>query len=107
MSFSASDELPTATGLFDLIAEKNSITVTKEELTNGILEYASQYQGQEKQIFEFFNNNPAKLESIRAPIFENKVLESVLKEITRENITITINEFKKLQKTTFSFKENI
>ena len=89
------------------IAEKNSITVTKEELTNGILEYASQYPGQEKQIFEFFNNNPAKLESIRAPIFENKVLDNILTKTIRENKTITINEFKKLQKMTFSFNENI
>ena len=36
------------------IAEKNSITVTEQEITNGLLEYASQYPGQEKQIFEFF-----------------------------------------------------
>ena len=60
------------------------------ELTNGLLEYASKYPGQEKQIFEFFKKNPTQLETIKAPIFENKVLESILTKTIRENKTITI-----------------
>ena len=91
--------------LVQKIAQEDSIDITKEELTNGLLEYASQYSGQEKQIFEFFKKNPAQIESIKAPILENKVLDSVLKKTIRKNQTITINEFTKLQKETFSIKE--
>ena len=85
------------------IAEKYSIVVTNEEITNGLLEYASQYPGQEKQIFEFFKKNPTKMESIRAPIFENKVLDNIFSNTTKENQAITIDEFSKLQEKTFSY----
>ena len=41
----------------------------------------------------------------KAPIFENKVLENILAITVRENQTITIKEFDKLQEQTFTFKE--
>ena len=85
------------------IAEKDSIVVTNDEITNGLLQYASQYPGKEKQIFEFYKKNPQQIEAIRAPIFEKKVLDSVLKKTIREKQTITINEFNKLQKKEFIF----
>ena len=87
------------------IASEESINVSNEELTKGLLEYASQYPGQEKQIFEFFKKNPAQIESIKAPIFEKKVLESLLAKTIRVNQTITIKEFIKLQSQTFKFNE--
>ena len=46
-----------------------------------------------------------QLETIKAPIIENKVLDSLLKKTIRKNKTITINDFKKLQNETFNFKE--
>ena len=91
--------------LMQKIAEKNSIALTNEELTNGLLEYASRYPGQEKQIFEFFKKNPMQLETIKAPIMENKVLDNLLQKTIRKNKTITINEFKKLQDKVFTYKE--
>jgi len=90
--------------LVQKIAEKYSIVVTNEEITSGLLEYASQYPGQEKKIFEFFKKNPTQMESIKAPIFENKVLDNVFSNTTKENQAITINEFQKLQEKTFSYK---
>ena len=44
------------------------------------------------------------MESIKAPIFENKVLDNVFSNTTKENQAITINEFQKLQEKTFSYK---
>lgn len=90
--------------LVQKIAEKNSIVVTNEEITNGLLKYASQYPNQEKQIFEYFKNNPTQIESIRAPIFENKVLDNIFSNTTKENQAIKVNEFKKLQEETFRYK---
>ena len=87
------------------IAEKNSVVVSNDELSNGLLQYASQYPGQEKQIFEYIKKNPSQIETIRAPLFENKVLESVLAKTLKENKTINMNEFNKLQDKTFSFKQ--
>ena len=86
------------------IAEKDSIALTNEELTNGLLEYASRYPGQEKQIFEFFRKNPTQIETIRAPIFENKVLNNIFSNTMKEKQDITIDKLKKLQEKTFSYK---
>ena len=91
--------------LMQKIAENESITITNEELTNGLIQYASRYPGQEKQIFEFFKKNPMQLETIKAPIMENKVLDNLLQKTIRKNKTITINDFTKLQNETFNFKE--
>ena len=90
--------------LVQKIAEKNSINVTEQEITNGLLEYASQYPGQEKQIFEFFRQNPTQIETIRAPIFENKVLNNIFSNTIKEKQDITIDKLKKLQEKTFSYK---
>tara|TARA_Y100000590_G_scaffold133818_1_gene153037 strand:- start:1149 stop:2498 length:1350 start_codon:yes stop_codon:yes gene_type:complete len=86
------------------IAEINSISVSNEELSKGMMQYASQYPGQEKQIMDFFKKNPAQIESVRAPIFENKVLDSVLAKTNKKNQPISMKDFIKLQEDTFSFK---
>lgn len=91
--------------IMQTIAEQNTIDVSKGEMTDGLLSYASQYPGQEKQIFDFFKNNPVKMESIRGPIFENKILEYILTKTKKENQTISVKDLKKLQESTFSFKE--
>ena len=92
--------------LMQKIASENSISVNEKELTDGMLSYASQYPGQEKQIFDYFKNNPSQLESIRGPIFEKKILDHILSKTLKENKEISIKEFKKLQDDTFSFKED-
>ena len=68
------------------------------------MEYASQYPGQEKQIFEFFRKNPNQIETIRAPIFENKVLNNIFSNTIKAKQDITIDKLKKLQEKTFSYE---
>jgi trigger factor len=59
------------------IGDKAGITVADEELQRGLMEKARQYPGQEKQVFEFYQNNPQALVEIRGPIFEQKVVEHI------------------------------
>ncbi len=59
------------------IGEKANVTVADEELQRGLMERARQYPGQEKQVFEFYRNNPNALVEIRGPIFEEKVVEHI------------------------------
>ena len=59
------------------IGDKAGITVADEELQRGLIEKARQYPGQEKQVFEFYRNNPQALVEIRGPIFEQKVVEHI------------------------------
>ncbi len=57
------------------IGEKNNITVTDEELTRAVVERSRQFPGQEQTVFDFYRNNPNAVASLRAPIFEDKVVD--------------------------------
>ncbi len=91
--------------LLQHIAQQEKIIVNEKELTDGILNYASQYPGQEKQILEFFKKNPAKLDAIRGPIFEEKVVDLIKSKANKENQKINVKDFKKLEEKTFSIKK--
>lgn len=57
------------------IGERNAITVTEEEVTRGVVERARQFPGQEQQVWDMYRKNPQALASLRAPIFEEKVVD--------------------------------
>jgi trigger factor len=60
------------------IGRTNNITVTQDEMTRAMRTEAMRYRGQEQQIFEFFRQNPRAAETLRGPIFEDKVIDFVL-----------------------------
>ena len=88
--------------LMQHIAKEENILVTEKELTDGMLNYAAQYPGQEKQIFDYFKKNPSSIESIRGPIFEQKIIDYILSKVKLKNETINVKKFKKLQEDTFN-----
>jgi len=88
--------------LMQHIANEENISVTEKELTDGMINYASQYPGQEKQIFDYFKKNPSSVESIRGPIFEQKIVDHILSKVKLKNETIDVKKFKKLQEDTFN-----
>ncbi|MDO9411484.1 MAG: trigger factor [Pseudolabrys sp.] len=57
------------------IGEKNTITVTDEELSRAIAERARQFAGQEQRVWDYFRQNPQAVAGVRAPIFEEKVVD--------------------------------
>ncbi|PPR44725.1 MAG: Trigger factor [Alphaproteobacteria bacterium MarineAlpha5_Bin7] len=91
--------------LLQFIANEEKISITEKELTDGMIQYASQYPGQEKQIFEYFKKNPASVESIRGPIFEKKIVDFILSKTKQETKNVSVDEFVKLQEKTFDFKK--
>ena len=60
------------------IGRTNNITVGNDEMTRAMRQEASRYPGQEAQVIEFFRKNPQAAESLRGPIFEEKVVDYVL-----------------------------
>ena len=75
------------------IGEKAGVQVTDDEVTGGIIERARMYPGQEKMIWDFYRKNPQALAEIRAPIFEEKVVDHIVaqanvtdKKVTREEL---------------------
>ncbi|TWB82563.1 trigger factor [Nitrospirillum amazonense] len=63
------------------IGQKNNITVAREELNQAVLAEVRRYPGQEREVFDFFKNNPQAVESLRAPVFEDKVVDFILGQV--------------------------
>ena len=75
------------------IGEKNKITVTDDEVSRAVIDRARQMPGREKEVWDYYRNNPNALAQLRAPIYEDKVVEFILelanvteKKVTREEL---------------------
>jgi trigger factor len=75
------------------IGEKNKITVTDDEVSRAVIERARQMPGREKEVWDFYRNNANALAQLRAPIFEDKVVDFILelanvteKKVSREDL---------------------
>ncbi len=75
------------------IGEKNKITVTDEELNRAVMEQARQFTGQEQRVWEYYRQNPQAVAGLRAPIYEDKVVDFLLelaqvgdKTVSREEL---------------------
>jgi trigger factor len=71
------------------IGEKNEITVTDEELNRAVMEHVRQFPGQEQRVWDYYRQTPAALAGLRAPIFEEKVVDFLLElaEVTENKVT--------------------
>ncbi len=56
------------------IGERNNITVTDDELSRAIVDQARQFPGREQEIWDHYRKNPQAVASVRAPLFEEKVV---------------------------------
>jgi trigger factor len=77
------------------IGRVNSITVAPDEMTRAMRMEASRYPGQEQQIFEFFRQNPRATDSLRGPLFEEKVIDFITELAKVEEKTVTPEELAK------------
>ncbi|WP_406858318.1 trigger factor [Alsobacter sp. KACC 23698] len=64
------------------IGEAAKVQVTDDEVSAALVERARQFPGQEKMVWEFYRKNPQALAEIRAPIFEEKVIDHILETAT-------------------------
>ncbi|HET8974816.1 MAG TPA: trigger factor [Pseudolabrys sp.] len=60
------------------IGEKNNITVTDDELNRAVMDRARQFAGQEQRVWDYYRQNPQAVAALRAPIFEEKVVDFLL-----------------------------
>lgn len=60
------------------IGEKNNITVSDDELNRSIMERMRQFPGQEQRVYDYFRQNAQAVASLRAPLFEEKVVDFLL-----------------------------
>lgn len=71
------------------IGEKNNIKVADEELSRAVVDQARQYPGQEQQVWDFYRKNPQAMAQLRAPLFEEKVVDfiSELASVTEKKVS--------------------
>ena len=91
--------------LIQHIASEEKVVVSEEEINKGILEYTRQYPGQEKQIMEYFEKNPSSLDTVRAPLIEQKVIDSIISKSKTNVIKLNEDKYKKLEAKTFDIKD--
>ncbi len=75
------------------LGQKAEVEVTDAEMTQAIMNQARQYPGQERQFFEFVQQNAQMQQQLRAPIFEDKVVDYVFelatvadKEVSKDDL---------------------
>jgi len=56
----------------------NQISVSDDEVSRALLERVRQFPGQERKVYDYYRNNPELLAELRAPIFEDKVIDYIL-----------------------------
>jgi len=75
------------------IGEKNKISVTHDEVSRAVIERARSMPGREKEVWDYYRNNANALAQLRAPIYEDKVVDFILelatvteKKVSREDL---------------------
>jgi trigger factor len=70
------------------LGEQNGITITGDEVNRAVMARARQFPGQEQQVFQYYASNPQAQAEIRAPLFEEKVVDFIaeLAEVTPKNV---------------------
>jgi trigger factor len=74
------------------IGEKNGIKVTDEQLRAAVMQQVQQFPGQERQIWEYYQKNPNALGALRAPLFEDKVVDYLLERAQVTDKTVSRDE---------------
>ena len=80
------------------VGQKANVEVTDAEMTQAILAQARQYPGQERQFFEFVQQNQQMQQQLRAPLFEDKVVDLIVegakvteKEVSKDDLQKAID----------------
>ena len=60
------------------VGRKNNITVTPDEVNQAITREARRHAGYERHVLDFYRQNPGAIDTLRAPIFEDKVIDFIV-----------------------------
>lgn len=77
------------------IGQKNNIQIGQEDLNRALANEARRYPGQEAVVFNYYRSNPEALESLKGPIFEDKVIDFILEMAKTSERVVTPDELMK------------
>ena len=74
------------------IGKENNIQIADAELQKAVITEAQKYPGQEKEVFDYFAKNRDALESLRAPLYEDKVVDFIIELADVKDKDVTVEE---------------
>jgi trigger factor len=74
------------------VGRNNNITVTQEELNQALAQEARRHPGYERQVIDYYRSNPDAINNLRAPIFEEKVVDFIVELAKPEERKVTPQE---------------
>ena len=77
------------------IGDKQKLQVNQDELKRALIEQARRYPGQERFVYEYYEKNPAALVELRAPIFEDKVVDHIVSQAKPTDKKVSVEELMK------------
>jgi trigger factor len=77
------------------IGKKNNITVAQQDINKAMIEEARRFPGQEHLVIQYFQKNPQAADGLRAPIFEDKVIDFILELAKVSDREVTMDELRK------------
>ncbi len=80
--------------LMSKIASENNINLTREEVQSAVINEASRYPNQAKQVFEYLTNNQKAIEALTAPVLEDKVINFIFEKTNRKTLKINEDQLK-------------
>lgn len=78
--------------LLSEIGKSAKINITPDDINKAIMNEAKKYPGQEKAVFDFYLKNKQAVESLKAPVFEEKIVDYIFDKSTISEKTVTIEE---------------
>ncbi len=75
--------------LLSEVGRQNGIDVTQDEANRALMQEAQRHQGHEREVFDFYQKSPEAMAKLRAPIFEDKVIDFIaaLAKVTERKVT--------------------
>jgi len=74
------------------IGQGQNITVADAELQKAVITEAQKYPGQEKDVFDYYSKNRDAIESLRGPLFEDKVVDYLLELADVKDVKVSVEE---------------
>jgi len=74
------------------VGEANKVEVTQDELRQALLTEAQQYPGQAKEVYDYYEKTPGAIAQLRAPIFEDKVIDVIVEKAKVTERKVPVDE---------------
>ena len=79
------------------IGRANNITINDQEMQRAVITEAQRYPGQEREVFEYYRKNQNALDALRAPVYEDKVVDFVFELATINEKPVSLEDLTKVE----------